>query len=153
MKLDYLANKPNLIPLLAKWYFEEWGQYVPEVTLDSEITRLKTCLHTNDIPMVMIALEGDQLIGAAQIKYHEMSQFPEKEHWLGSVYTSGEHRGKGIAQQIILALLDKAKMLDIPTLFLQTERLDGGLYQKMGWSPVIRTQNHRIEVLVMERHI
>ena len=41
----------------------------------------------------------------------------------------------------------------MPTLSLQTERPDGGLYRKLGWRPVEEAENHFLRVLVMERSL
>ncbi|MFT7606812.1 MAG: GNAT superfamily N-acetyltransferase, partial [Saprospiraceae bacterium] len=89
----------------------------------------------------------------AQLKYHEMSIYPDKENWLGGVYVSKNYRGKGIARQIIQKLIVIAGNLNIKKLYLQTENLDGGLYQRMGWKPIEQVNYHNIDVLVMERDI
>ena len=90
-------------------------------------------------------------MGVAQLKFHEMDIYPEKEHWLGGVYVPVEHRGKGIGTQLIRQALRIACTLGVPTLFLQTEELGGGLYASLGWVPVARANNRGLDVLVMEK--
>ncbi|WP_109675276.1 GNAT family N-acetyltransferase [Dyadobacter jejuensis] len=150
MKLELLADHPNLLPIIAKWYFEEWGCLSKDKTLDTEIENLQAYLNPGEIPLILIAIGNGQPLGAAQLKYHEMSIYPDKVHWLGGVYVSQEHRGKGIASQIILELIAIAKKLKIKTLYLQTENLSGGLYRQLGWLPIEQVNYHGIEVLVME---
>lgn len=153
MNFEYLSDNKELIPVLANWYFEEWGNKEKGRTLDTETQKLQKFLNKDQIPLILLAIENDELLGAAQLKYREMSIYPDKEHWIGGVYTSKNHRGKGIAKQIILKLIEIASNLNIKKLYLQTENLNGGLYRRLGWKPIEQVNYHNIEVLVMEREI
>jgi len=153
MKFEYLADNKNLLPTIAKWYFEEWGHMDKENTLDKEMERLQVYLNKDSLPLILLAIEDGELLGAAQLKYHEMSIYPNKEHWLGGVYVSKKHRGKGIAKKIIQELIIITQKLNIQTLYLQTENLTGGLYRQMGWMPIEQINYHGIVVLVMEKTI
>lgn len=70
---------------------------------------------------------------------------------LGGVYVPVEHRGKGIASQLIRQAHRIAHTLGVPTLFLQTENLEGGLYASLGWVAVAQAKNRGLDVLVMEK--
>lgn len=153
MDLVLLADRPQAIPILAKWYFEEWGHEVNENTVGKEISKLEQFLHRDKLPLSVVAMEGDELVGAAQLKFREMSIYPDKEHWLGAVYVASSHRGKGIAAAIIQKTLSLAKQHRIPELFLQTEHLDGGLYKRLGWEPIEQITYDGIEVLVMKKSL
>ncbi len=153
MKLEYLADHPGLLPTVAQWYFEEWGYLSEEKTLEQDIQRLQIYLNKDKVPLILLAIQDGELVGAAQLKFREMSIYPEKEHWVGGVYVAEAHRGKGIARQILLELIAIAKSLKIETLYLQTEHLNGGLYGRMGWMPIEQVNYRGIEVLVMEKSI
>lgn len=153
MEFEYLADNKDLLPGVAKWYFEEWGHLNEEKTLDQEIQNLQAYLNRDQIPLILLAIDNGRLLGVAQLKFHEMSIYPEKTHWLGGVYVSKEHRGKGVAKQIIEKLIARAKYCKVKTLYLQTENLSGGLYRQMGWVPIEQVNYHGIEVLVMEKNI
>ncbi|MCP4440036.1 MAG: GNAT family N-acetyltransferase [Aureispira sp.] len=153
MKFEYLADHQELMPILADWYFKEWGYLKEGHTIDLEIKRLQEYLNKNEIPLILLAIEGDELLGAAQLKYREMSIYPDKEHWLGGVFVSDKHRGKGVAKLLIEELLLVAQQMGVHKLFLQTEQLDGGLYARMGWMPLEQVNYHDLDVLVMERNI
>ena len=153
MKLEYLADHPELLPTVAQWYFEEWGYLSEEKTLEQDIQRLQIYQNKDKVPLMLLAVEEGALLGAAQLKFREMSIYPEKEHWVGGVYVAEAHRGKGIARQILVALIAIAKSLKIETLYLQTEYLNGGLYGRMGWTSIEQVNYRGIEVLVMEKSI
>ena len=82
-------------------------------------------------------------MGAAQLKYREMAEtFPDYEHWLGGVYIAPEYRGRAIGSALADEIARRAPYCGLETLYLQTERLDGGLYRELGWKPVTRVKVH-----------
>jgi len=153
MDLEFLANKENAIPVLARWYFEEWGHLEKGNTLDKVTEKLHGYLNTDKIPLIVLAVERGEILGAAQLKYREMDIYPEKEHWLGGVYVSKNHRGNKLAEQIIRKVVSIAGKLDVHKLYLQTENLSGGLYTRLGWQPIEQVNYRGLDVLVMEKEI
>lgn len=152
IRLGYLGDHEEVLPTVARWYHDEWGHTAHARTVESTQARLRANLNRDTIPFSLVAMLGDVLIGSAELKYREMEDmFPEKEHWLGGVYIAPSYRGQGIASTIVEEIASQAPRYGVETLWLQTERLDGGLYTKLGWNPWRQVNNHGIEVLVMER--
>lgn len=151
MRFTLLADCPEAIPKIASWYFDQWGYLHPDSRLKDMESKLQGSLNHYELPLLILAFEQEELVGVAQLKFHEMDIFPEMEHWLGGLYVPLEHRGKGIAAKIIQQALRIARTLDIPALFLQTEALGGGLYSNLGWVPVTQAKNCGLDVLVMEK--
>lgn len=153
MDFDYLANYKAAIPIIAEWYYDEWG-YLSEInSIEKSIQNLQQYLNVNQIPLMIIAKKGSEILGTAQLKFHEMTIYPEKEHWLGGVYVSKIHRSKRIAEKIILRIAHIAKDLSVEKLYLQTEYLNGGLYQRLGWQAIEKVNYRGANVLVMEKII
>ena len=153
MELEYLADNEKVIPILAGWYFDEWGHLEKGNTLDKVTEKLHAYLNTDKIPLIVLAIEGDKILGAAQLKYREMDIYPEKEHWLGGVYVSPKYRGHKIAEKIVGKIISVAKKLSVYKLYLQTEALSGGLYRRLGWKPLEQVNYRGLDVLVMENKI
>lgn len=153
MKLQYLKERKEFIPTLAKWYFEEWGQEDENRTLEIEVSELEKTLNKTKIPLTVIANDEGELIGAGQLKWKEMSIYPTKEYWLGGIFVKPQNRGTGIAYQIVEQLIEIARVLQIRKLYLQTERLNGGLYSRMGWKEIEQITYHNIPIVVMERKV
>ena len=153
LKFEYLADRPESVPLVAGWYFAEWGHLNPAATLERVHDKLVASMNREAIPLTVLAVVDQEVVGAAQLKYREMPVFPEKEHWLGGVYVASEHRGRGISAQLVDSMITTARHLGVQTLHIQTERLDGGLYARLGWTPVEQASNHGLDVLVMERQL
>lgn len=153
MKLDFLANHEKYIPVLADWYFKEWGNLVDGSSVSSIASKLNDYLNTDKVPLIVLAIENNELLGAVQLKFREMTIYPDKEHWLGGVYVSPGHRNNGLAKQIVNQTVEVAQSCNVRTLHLQTQDLSGGLYKKLGWKPTETVNYRNVDVLVMEKDI
>ncbi len=93
MRFALLADHSNTIPLIASWYFDEWG-HLGRFTSRKELeNRLQDALNREEIPLMILAFDNDDLAGVAELKYHEMDIYPDKDHWLGGIYVPAQHRG------------------------------------------------------------
>ena len=153
MEFEYLADNKEAIPILAKWYFDEWGYIEKGNTLDNVTEKLHSYLHIDAIPLIILAIDEGEILGAVQLKYREMDIYPEREHWLGGLYVSEKHRGNNIAEKIILKVISVAKKLGVKTLYLQTENKSGGLYHRLGWQALEQVNYRGVDVQVMENQI
>ena len=153
MDIQYLADRRATIPKIAAWYFDQWRDRIPENSVEEISRRLEKYLNRDKIPLALVAVDNDSLLGVGQLKYYEMDIYPLKEHWIGGIFVPPEHRGKGIATRLVTRLTDIAHTLEVNTLYLQTEQLNGGLYTRLGWKPVERVVYKGQEVLVMKKQL
>ena len=153
MKLGYLAENKEAIPILANWYFEEWGYIEKGNSIENITNKLNDYLNTDKMPLIILAIDGGEILGAAQLKYKEMDIYPDKEHWLGGVYVAKKHRGNGIAKSLIQRAISDAIKLGVQKLYLQTENKSGGLYKHLGWQPLEQVNYRGIDVLVMNNDV
>ncbi|WP_444890893.1 hypothetical protein [Microbulbifer sp. DLAB2-AA] len=80
MELQLLAENKQALPIVAEWYFTEWGYLRESNSLAKTRESLSDYLNTDKIPLLVIAVESGEILGAAQLKYREMTIYPEKEH-------------------------------------------------------------------------
>ncbi len=153
MQLFLLSEIPETIAQIAKWYSDEWG-YIGEGRSTKELElKLNDYLNDDKLPLIIVAVDKGRLVAAAQLRFHEMEIYPDREHWLGGVYVEASSRGQGVAEKLIEAIIDKARTLGVESINLQTEDMSGGLYKKLGWQAVEQVTYHGIKVLVMEKSI
>lgn len=148
MKFELLADHPDLVETIGRWYWDEWGQVAGE-SPEASIERTRTFMSPEGPPMIVLAMDGSECLGAAQLKVREMSIYPEFEFWLGGVYVPESARGRGVGARLVDAVMSQARAVGIERLYLQTERLDGGMYQRHGFVPVEETVYNDVRVLVM----
>ena len=154
LEFVFLADRVDAIPTVSKWYFDEWGHLSEGDSIERTRDRMQGYMNRDEIPFTLLATDDIEVVGAAQLKYHELVEtFPDKEHWLGGVYVAPGHRGHGYGSQIVEQIVEIAPWYGVRTLYLQTEVLDGGLYARLGWTPHALANNRGLDVLVMERRL
>ncbi|NQY36673.1 MAG: GNAT family N-acetyltransferase [Alteromonadaceae bacterium] len=153
MKFVFLADRKEEVPKLAQWYFDEWGSYVENSSINSLSSKLNEYLNKTEIPLIILAVNGDEVMGAAQLKFREMTIYPEKEHWLGGVYIVTEHRGKNLASALVKKTEEIALTMGVRRLHLQTENLTGGLYARLGWQLIKSVNYLGVDVAVMYKDL
>jgi len=153
IQFQFLADRPDAVPMIARWYFDMWGHKSPDNSVEITRQRLESTLYRDRLPLRVVAVEDREVIGAATLKLREMDIFPDREHWLGDVFVSPAARGRGVGSQLVRHLIGRAASLHIHTLHLQTVQLNGGLYAKLGWTPLEQVDYRGTRVLVMAREL
>ena len=149
MNLALLADHPEAADQVARWYFDEWGHLAPGATLEQIRARVAASVNRDSAPLLVLARKNGAVIGAAGLKLREMDLYPDKEFWLGGVYVDERERGRGVASVLAEEVVRRARAAGIERLYLQTERLDGGLYRKLGFRPLEQVYYKGRDVLVM----
>lgn len=154
VQFEFLADRPDAIPTISRWYHDEWGRLKPDESIEHMRSEVAAYTNRDAIPFILLAVRNNDIVAAAQLKFREMAElFPDKEHWLGGVYVPADHRGQGYGSLIVERIAEMAPGYGVQTLYLQTEALDGGLYARLGWIPRARVKHRGVDVLVMERQV
>lgn len=153
MDIELLADRPESIPTIARWYFHEWGHVDDSNGYEKTCTHIQGMLNRDHAPLHVLAVEDGRVLGVAQWKLREMDIYPDREHWVGGVYVSNESRGRGIASRLCVRAAQIAGSFGVDRLYLQTEKPDGGLYARLGWQPIEQVHYHGVDVLVMEKDL
>jgi len=152
MNIEYLADHKDTIPTLARWHFDEWSYLHPERTL-SDVERLisgKT--NKEHIPISLVAMEKDKVIGAIELKTDDFKGRPDLNPWLSSLYVDKPHRRKGVATKLVHELEGLAARLGVSKLFLITDNAEK-FYSRHCWNVHERTVWQKISITVMEKDI
>ena len=154
LSFAYLADRPEAVPQIARWWFDQWGHHRPGDSVEALTSRVLDLLHPDRLPIQIVAILEDRIVGVAALKLHELFDlYPEKDFWLGSVYVAPEFRGRGIASALSMKIVEIAKSRGIHSLHLQTISLDGGLYAKLGWKKLEQINHNGYDTLVMVKQL
>jgi len=137
------------VPLIIDWWRTAWADRMGS---DLELARdqLLSSLSKTELPIQILATLDGIPVGTAALKQHELAEvFPNYHYWLGSVFVEEGVRGSQIATQMSLHIVEMAKRLHLPHLYLQTISLSGGLYSKLGWEPVAEFTHMEEHALLM----
>ena len=153
MQFALLAEFPDHVKTVSNWLFDEWGDPSQGHSPSRLSQRLHSRISMNSLPQHILALEDGEPVGFVVIKLFEMEEYPEREHWLGSLFVPLDKRGSGIGSALISEVIRRCDDHGISRLSLQTEELSGGIYRRHGWSDVEEITSRGDRVLVMERHL
>ena len=150
--VDYLADHPALTPLLAAWFFDEWGGNNPDLTVDVLETAVKERLNREKAPLCLLAFLDGHPVATTAIKIREMETHPQYEHWLGNVYVVPAYRGQGIGSKLIHHTQNEAKRIGIRDLYLYTRDRET-LYQRLGWEVLEKPQYRGRSATIMVQRL
>ena len=156
MTIEYLADRREFVPVVAKWLHDEWGHLRSGDTIETRAARIERNCGHSEIPTSFVATEVDDVVGCASLIENDMETRPELSPWLAGVFVPAAHRGRGIGTALIMQVLKEAQTLHIPRIYLYTPG-PGTLYRRLGWSIVERTFYRPLwkdqQVTIMERAI
>jgi N-acetylglutamate synthase-like GNAT family acetyltransferase len=136
MDFEYLVDRHYDVPKVIAWWRTEWGERMGDDVSSLE-DQLSETLSRTELPIHILATIDGEAVGTAALKLQEAAElFPDKQYWLGSVFVDENYRGGQIASQLSLKIVELAKQMALPHLYLQTANLNGGLYAKLGWQAV-----------------
>ena len=149
--IDYLANCPQLIDELARLSFIEWQDVYQQrkQTLKHSVENYRERMNTDRLPLTLVALQGGELVGMVSLKFHDMDTRPDLDPWLGGLFVLPKWRNRGVGTTLMRRATEEACRLNVLRLYLWTHTAEG-LYHKLGWQVVERTNYFGKEAVVMQ---
>ena len=148
MRIEYLADRPEALRRLAQWKHEEWGHLRPGDTVEKREARIAATSNRDGIPLTVVALEGDEVLGCASLIAHDMETRMELTPWLAGVYVGEEFRRRGIGAELVQRIMREAGRLKVPLLYLYTVHSER-FYTGLGWTLLERTFYLGNDVVIM----
>lgn len=155
--IDYLANCPELVDELARLSWEEWQEVYEQrqQTLQDSLKNYRERMNTDRLPLTFVAVRAGlavncrELVGMVSLKFHDMDTRPDLDPWLGGLLVLPEWRNCGVGTMLMHRATEEARRLNVPQLYLWTHTAEG-LYHKLGWQLVERTNYFGKEAVVMQ---
>lgn len=136
LRLDYLADHPDLVPILAEWHHRQWSYLAHAATLNQRIARLRQ--HGRGaLPTSFVALLDGAPVGSAALVDNDMTDQSALTPWLANVYVVPEARRHGIGAALVRRAAQEAYALGYHDLYLYTED-QTHFYAQLGWQTVDR---------------
>jgi GNAT superfamily N-acetyltransferase len=148
-----LADRPDLLPVIAGWMAAEWGGGRP-AALDSMRAALGERMQRAALPMAWVALLGGGAAGTVSLLRHEIESLPQYEHWLSGLYVYPPYRRRGVGEALLSHACREAGRLGIGELYLYTRNAaNAAFYRARGWRVAERIVYGGREAIVMSRDI
>ena len=148
-----LADAPEAVPRLARWFVEEWGPYYgpdgPGVAEDD----LLSCCNRDEIPIALVAIDAEgNAIGTAALKSESVGSEPGQGPWLAAFLVGKDHRGNGVGTALVAAIEKKAGRLGFPTIYTSTDAAEG-IYRRRGWQALNQVSSLRGPITVYRQDL
>lgn len=133
-QIEQLAERPDLLPVVATWIYQEWWTTVAGASTDTLTDLLRAHMVPDQMPLTLVASLETLPVGTATLLLHDVGteQWPELSPWLAAVYVLPEYRHQGIGAALVNAIVAKASALGVPALYLQTLGSEK-FYARLGW--------------------
>lgn len=150
MRIEYLADNKELVPILAQYNYEQWGKTAWK-NVDEVINAYSETANKDKIPLTVVALDDDnRLLGFASLIKNDMETRQDLSPWLAALYVLKEHRKKGVGSALIKRIIVEATSLKIPRVYLFTDDHRANYYSKQGWKLIEKVDYKGFDSVIME---
>jgi len=133
-KIEDLSARTDLVPLLARWHFAQWGDLTGASTESDYRALLSRNTSTCNLPLTLIAIKHDRLLGSVSIVHCDMDVRSDLEPWLSQLYVAPQERGRGIGSALVHAAVERSRQLGFGHFYLYTSGTLPSFYERMGWT-------------------
>jgi predicted N-acetyltransferase YhbS len=146
LRITHLFNQAHLIEDVAQMIYDEfWRDVVNGMSVADLAAHLRTATSATHIPLSLIAMQGDQLVGTINLIENDDGARRHLRPWLAALVVRADLRDQQIGTQLVNALLTEARAMNIRTLYFGT---DGpGFYQRLG---AIKHERVRDDFFIMK---
>jgi len=150
VRIDYLADHPEAVPLVAAWHHAEWHALLPGWTLAQATADLRRHTGRRQIPTTLVAVVAGQVIGSVSLLTADLDGWEHLSPWLASVYVVPEWREAGLGRRLVSRAVEEAGALGVEMLYLWTAGQEA-YYTRLGWESFARTRHEGHELVIMRR--
>jgi GNAT superfamily N-acetyltransferase len=128
-----LADRPELVPLVAGWMVEEWGADWPGKSPADIAEDVAAYARRGELPLAVVAFRGGRCVGTAAVRA-TCEGYPETTTpWLVRVYVAPAARGAGVGAAVVRAAGAAARDLGHGEMHLICTPARRRFYERLGW--------------------
>ncbi len=152
MHIDYLDQHRDLVATLADWHHVQWGHLFDDWGIEVVRAELEGHATRRTLPTTLVMVENSKPLGSVSLVLEDAPEFCNQgSPWLASLFVAPQHRGRGLGAMLVQSAVDAAAGQGIDELFLFTPD-HADFYQRLGWSPMLRTTLKGTPVDLMRIH-
>jgi GNAT superfamily N-acetyltransferase len=153
MRIENLADHPDLMLELAALHCEFFARFKPDMTPESRAEQLDARSRKNTIPLTMVALDREIPIGSASLLEHDLDSRTDLSPWVASVVVRSDYQRQGVGTALMKRIEVEAAKLGIKKLYLFTPDMEV-FYATLDWVVIGREMfKNQFEVTLMEKEI
>lgn len=147
--IGFLADYPDTIPTLAKWFRAQWPDYYADWSQAELEQDFLSDTSRDQVPCRLVAFESGELTGTIILRQNGSAMPPEFQPELGGLYVVQTHRGRGIATELVRSGMKVALDQGYEAVYATTVAA-AGILERLGWE-FFKTITHEGEQLALYR--
>lgn len=147
LRIDYLADHPEVLPLLKDWFEAEWADYYGPGGAGDAGSDLRAYASRTDLPVALVAFLEGELCGVAALKADSIATHAHLGPWAAAGLVSPRYRRRGIGTELVRAIERLAKNLGYVRIYSGTNTANRVL-ERLGWQFMEQTRSGDEDVSV-----
>jgi GNAT superfamily N-acetyltransferase len=132
LRISHLADHPEAIPVIRRWFEEEWASYYGPGGPGDAARDLRAYSGRGELPVGLIAFYDEQLCGIAALTAHSIRTHTHLGPWAAASLVLPAFRGRGVGSGLLRALEAVGRGLGYTTMYCSTATAMG-LLERDGW--------------------
>jgi GNAT superfamily N-acetyltransferase len=132
LRIEYLSNHPEVLPVLKQWFETEWASYYGLGGRGDAQRDLAAYANGTRLPVGVVAFLDNEICGVAALKSESISTHSHLSPWAAAAMVNPAHRGRGIGTELIRALEEEAKRQGYCDIYCGTSTATH-LLERRGW--------------------
>jgi RimJ/RimL family protein N-acetyltransferase len=149
VRITFLADHPEVIPALARWFRAQWPEYYAARSLADIARDFHSEKNRDGLPIRLVAFADGELAGTITLRGQAIRTLPEYRPGLGGLLVTGQHRGRGIGTELVRAGMDLARKQGYDRVYATTASAQG-ILERLGWE-LVQMVAHDDEQLALYR--
>lgn len=152
LRVDYLADHPEVIRPLTVAFAREWPEYYGEFDPDKLREEFESRLQREALPIAMVVMEKNEVVGTATLGGPSIEGFGELQPWVNGLWVDRRCRRRGIGRALIEAIEELARKQGYEEIFAGTDNA-AQAFDAWGWETVDTAKHRGQDVTVMRRRL
>jgi GNAT superfamily N-acetyltransferase len=133
VRIALLADHPDLLVPLARAYERESPEWYG--VHGDAMADLRERSRRTGLPLGLVALEGDTVVGALAIAQKSARSHPHLSPWIVAFWVEPSRRNRGIGGQLLASSCSHARQQGISRLYAATAAASS-LFAREGWTVI-----------------
>ena len=147
IEIAFLADHPEAIPTLTRWFRAQWPDYYAERTAADIAQDFYAEAQREGLPVRLVALRDGQLAGTITLREEATWTLPEYRPGLGGLLVTEQQRGQGVGTKLVRAGMKLALAQGYATVYATTVNARG-ILERLGWK-LVKEVSHGDERLLL----
>jgi GNAT superfamily N-acetyltransferase len=150
LRIGYLADYPEVLPVLRHWFETEWAGYYGPAGPGDAAQDLVAYSSRETLPVGLVAFSGGQVCGVAALKRDSLGTHTHLSPWAAAGLVAPSFRRKGIGSRLVRALEGVATDLGYSMIYCGTSTAVG-LLTRNEWQLIERVRYDGEDVSIYQK--